>query len=944
VQVRLLGPIDVMDDGQLRLVGGLRRKAVLATLALHAGRVVSASRLAEVLWDGDPPATAVNTLQRHVSDLRTVLGSKSAIVARPPGYLLGIGTDGTDVQVAERLLRQGTQAQDPAHGVRWLRAALALWRGQGLEDLAEVAGLEDEARRLEMLRLEVERALSDARLAAGEHVELVADLERMAAGQPLDERVHGQLILALYRSGRQADALARYDRLRRTLAEQLGIDPSQSLRDLEVAVLRQDRALDVPAPMATAASAPAGPRRKAVVPAQLPSPARVFVGRGAELDILDAISREAVEAHARPDAVVAVSVISGTAGVGKTALAVYWAHRASEWFPDGQLYVNLRGFDPASAPLDPGEVLRGFLASLGVPPRRVPSGLDAQLGLYRSVLSGKRVLVVLDNARDADHVRSLLPGSPGCMAIVTSRTRLTPLVATQAARPLTLRTLTRGESAGLLGRRLGSGRVAAQRAAVNDIISRCDGLPLALAIVAARAETDTAMPLSALAAQLQDSASALDTLTAGDKSTDLRAVLSWSTGALPPEAARLYRLLGLHPGPDLAAGAAASLAGCDQPTIRPRLAQLVHASLLSEQVPGRFAFHDLLRAHAADEARGQCAEQDRRTAMHRMLDYYLHSAQGAARLLYGPWDYLPLADAAPGATAEQFASEAQAQAWLQAEYQVLLGGIEQAAREGFGQHAWQLARTMMSYLQRSGHWQGWATAQQAAVEAARRAGDMTGQAHAHHGLGSALTHLGNYQQSTAELAHALSLFRALGDRARQAQVHLAMGFTADCQHADQEALDHCERALALFRAAGHHAGEAITLNNIGWSEARLGRYQRALAHCEQALRLHEQADDQHGQAGAWDSLGYIHDRRADRAQAIACYAKGADLYRQNHDGYNQAETLTRLGDAYQAAGELAAAQRTWRQALQLQETLDHPDPGRILQRLDRASEYAGTEN
>lgn len=394
-----------------------------------------------------------------------------------------------------------------------------------------------------------------------------------------------------------------------------------------------------------------------------------------------------------------ISAVSGTAGIGKTALAVYWAHQVAGRFPDGQLYVNLRGFDPARAPLDPGEVLRSFLDALGVPTQRIPGGLDAQLGLYRSVLSGKRVLVLLDNARDADRVRLLLPGSPGCMTVVTSRIQLTPLVATEGARPLTLGLLTPEESSDLLGRRLDADRVAAEQAGVEEIIARCAGLPLALAIVAARAETDTVVPLSVLAGQLRDSAGALDTLTAGDESTDLRAVFSWSIRALSPEAAELYRLLGLHPGPDLAAAAAASLIGRPVERIRPWLGELVRAHVLTEHVLGRFTFHDLLRAYAAEQARTQCTDHDQHAAMHRMLDHYLHSAQEAARLLYGPWDHLPLTGTQPGVIPERFTDEARATAWLHAEYQVVLGSIEHAASTGFDRHAWQLARTMASYFE-----------------------------------------------------------------------------------------------------------------------------------------------------------------------------------------------------------------------------------------------------
>jgi DNA-binding SARP family transcriptional activator len=971
LRVRLLGPVDITAGGESRPVSGIRRKAVLATLALHGGEVVSIDRLADVVWGEAAPSTAVNTLQSHVSYLRGVLGSKAAILARPPGYVLDLGADSTDVQLAERLLRQGTRADDPAQGVRQLQAALGLWRGRPLADLADLAGLEDQARRLELLRLQVKRALSEARLAAGEHIQLVPSLEQMALEHPLDEHIHAQLMLALYRSGRQADALAVYHRLRNTLDEQLGIDPSQQLRNLETAILQQDPALEAPpAPFAVAdgfpaadsfaaadasaagafaadafaadasaadafTAAPARSASMAPVPAQLPSAVPVFAGRGAELVSLDTILRGTAVAEADGPVAVAVSVISGTAGVGKSALAVYWAHRVARQFPDGQLYVNLRGFDPARAPLDPGEVLRGFLDALGVPAQRVPAGFDAQLGLYRSVLAGRRVLVLLDNARDADHVRPLLPGSPGCMAIVTSRVQLTSLVATQGARPLTLGLLTTGESHDLLARRLGTDRVTAEPAAVEEIIASCAGLPLALAIVAARAETNAAIPLAVLARQLRSSVGALDTLTAGDDSTDLRAVFSWSTGVLTEEAGRLYWLLGLHRGPDLAAAAAVSLAGTPPEQTQPLIGELVGAHLLAEHVPGRFAFHDLLRAHAAEQARTRCNGGERHAATHRLLDYYLHTAQEAARLLYGPWDRLPLVSAQSGVVKEQFADEALASAWLHAEYQVLLGSIEHAASAGFERHAWQLARTMASYFARSGHWRDWAKAQQVAVMAARRSGDTIGQAFAHHGLGSALTHLGDHEEAQTELRLALNLFCVVGDATHRAQLHLDLGYLSDCKGADDEALRHSQEALTLFRSAGHHAGEAIALNNIGWSEARQGDYGEALQHCQQALHLHEQADDRQGQAGAWDSLGYIHHCRADHAAAIACYMKGADFYRQIRDAYNEAGTLTRLGDVYHAAGDHQSAKRVWRQALRLHEALDHPDTARIYRRLDR---------
>jgi DNA-binding SARP family transcriptional activator len=380
MQVRLLGPVDVVVHGEPRPVHGLRRKTVLAVLALYGGEIVSTDYLADAVWGDAAPPTAVNSLHTHVSYLRGVLGSKTAILARPPGYVLQLPGDGTDVQLAERLLEQGTQSADPAGAVRHLRDALALWRGRPLAGVAGVAWVSVQAERLDLLGMRVRQALSQARLAAGEHAQLVPELEQLVAGCPLDERVHGQLMLALYRSGRQADALAVYRRMRHTLREELGIDPSPVLRELEAAILRQDPALEAPA--RGVAAAPAVP-----VPAQLPPAVAAFTGRGAELASLDAVAPWAAQPAAVAPQAVVLSAVSGTAGVGKTALAVHWAHRVAAQFPDGQLYVNLRGFDPGGAALDPGRALHGFLDAFGVPATRIPEGLAARSALFRSVLA-----------------------------------------------------------------------------------------------------------------------------------------------------------------------------------------------------------------------------------------------------------------------------------------------------------------------------------------------------------------------------------------------------------------------------------------------------------------------------------------------------------------------------------------------------------------------------
>jgi DNA-binding SARP family transcriptional activator len=699
VRVRVLGPVDVMGDGGSRPVHGLRRKAVLAALALHGGQTVSTSRLADAVWGQTAPPTALNTLQSHVSYLRKVLGSKAAILARPPGYVLALGDDGTDVQLAERLLHHGVRAADPAQGARDLREALALWRGRPLADVAELAWLAEQAVQLDLLRQRVQRALCEARLAAGEHAQLMPDLEQMVADHPLDEQIRGHLMLALYRSGRQADALAAYQRLRHTLADELGIDPSQALRDLHAAILRQDSSLDAPAPQVTLR--PAGPA--APVPGQLPPTVAGFAGRDAELARLDAVLPQA--ARSGPPGSAVIATIVGTAGVGKTALAVHWAHRVRGRFPDGQLYANLRGFDRCGPPADPARVLRGFLDAFGVPPEQIPAGLDAQAALYRSLLADQRVLVVLDNARDAGQVRPLLPGSPGCLALVTSRSHLTGLVAAEGAIPLGLDLLTVSEAQDLLARRLGADRVASEPEAAGEIIERSARLPLALTIAAARAATRPGFPLAATAAELRGATTVLDPFDGGELATNARAVFSWSYCALSTDGARLFRLLGLHPGPDVTVAAAASLAGIPAERARALLAELARAHLVTEHRPGRYALHDLLRAYARERAHTQLSDGIRDAAVGRVLDHYLHTAHAAVTVLdpcFAPADPAP---PQPGVVVDQPATAEDALGWFLAERATLLAAVPMAAEAGYAAHAWPLAGALAAFLLRVGEQQ-----------------------------------------------------------------------------------------------------------------------------------------------------------------------------------------------------------------------------------------------
>ena len=857
------------EDGP-KPVQGLRRKAVLAALALHAGEVVSTDTLVDAVWGERAPATASNTLQSHVSYLRTVLGDRAAIMARAPGYMLALGGEATDKLVAERLLREGTQATDPAQAVRQLRQALAMWRGRSLANVAASVWLEQQAERLDLLRMRVERALTEARLAAGEHQQLLPDLERLAQENPLDEQIHAQFMVALYRCGRQADALARYHRLRETLDEELGIEPSQPLRDLETAILRQDPTLVV-APVITAAAV-------TPIPAQLPTALAAFAGREAELASLDAILPETNRGEDTGGAAV-IAAVSGTAGVGKTALAVWWAHQVAGRFPDGQLYVNLRGFGPQGDVVDPESAVRRFLEALGLPQERIPDTVQAQTGMYRSLLAGKRVLVMLDNARDATQVRPLLPGSPGCLALVTSRDQLTGLVAVEGARLLPLGLMTSQEACDLLTRRLGEARMAEDPESAGEIVRSCARLPLALAIVAARAVIRPSFPLAVIAAELRQATRALDPFEGGDLTSDVRAVFSWSYRALPEAAARLFRLLGLHPGPDISVAAAASLAAIPLRQARALMGELDRVHLLSEHRPGQYAFHDLLRAYAAELTDAHDSQDARDEAVGRLVEHYLHTAYRAATLIEPHYDPLTPSPPRPGVATAKLADAEGAQAWFNAEHNALLAAITTAA-DSLPTQAWQLAWSLSIFLLWRGMWHQQTLACQAGLEAARRTGDIAGQAHSLNRLACGYARSGRIAEADPLFRQSLRLFEGLGDHLSQAMVHGSLGWLAGAQDRPAESLGHCLRALDEYRAANHRAGQALVLNDVGYAYALLGNYRQALTYCKQALAATQELGARSWEVAVWDSLGYIHHRLGDYERAISCYERSIALGRE----------------------------------------------------------------
>jgi tetratricopeptide (TPR) repeat protein/transcriptional regulator with XRE-family HTH domain len=658
---------------------------------------------------------------------------------------------------------------------------------------------------------------------------------------------------------------------------------------------------------------------------QLPAAAPHFVGRAAELKALWSL----VDKVPDKAPAVAIAVISGTAGVGKTTLAVHWAHQAAERFPDGQLYVNLGGFGPGASPMSPAEALRTCLDAFAVPAAQIPASLDSLAGLYRSVLYGRRVLVVLDNARDSAQVRPLLPGGAGCAAVITSRSHLTGLVAADGAQPIMLDVLTDAESRELLERRLGPERLAGEEAAAARLTTLCARLPLALSITAARAAALPEARLAVLASELDAAAASpgeLDLLDTGDAVTSIRAAFSWSYQSIGTDASRMFRLLGLHAGPDIGVPAAASLAGVRREQASDLLRSLARASLLTEQVPGRFAFHDLLRAYAAELVRtGDASGQ--RTAEHRMLDHYLHTAHAAAALSQLNREAVALRPPRPGSSPEQPADDESALAWLRAEYLNLRAAIAQAAAHGFDAHAWQLTCTLAPFVLRSGHWhqQEWSTILDTALAAARRQGDLAGQALVHWELGMVRTRLGRYDDALGHLSRALDMYRQLGDGAGQAHVHIGLATMFDRRRAVPEAVRHAQRALDLYQAAGQRSGQAVALNATGFYASKAGDHQGALSRCQQALDLYRDIGSRPGEAATLDSLGYIHHQLGDHTQAIALYRSSLDLVRRLADRDAEAAVLTHLGDTHQAAGNPRGAREAWLQALAILD--DTRDPG-----------------
>lgn len=923
----MLGPVELQAKaGHVVLTG--RQGALLTILLLNANRVVSVQRLAELLWGEPLPSAPSSRVRMLVSDLRKtcLIAGGDLIRTQRPGYVVRLAPEQLDLT---RFLDGVAQAREAAAGgdldsaVTRYDEALSLWRGAPLEGI-NGSFVQPEAARLEELRLQAKEERAAAMLATGRYADAVAELTAIITDHPLREPAHGQLMTALHRSGRRVEALAVYRRLRDRISAELGLEPEIELQRLHQRILAADTALEpartTPDPASTP-PAPAGvipepardqpqpaPRRPVApmpVPRQLPAPPPHFVGRERERAELDRL------ADGRSTNRVAIAAISGTGGMGKTSLALHWAHDNIDLFPDGQLYVNLHGFDPTCGPLPAQVALRHFLNSLGVPAAAMPVGEVAQSGLYRSLVAGRRLLVVLDNARDVAQVEPLLPGSPSCTVVITSRNRLPGLNATRGAALIGLDALTCAETHRLLHRQLGGSRVAEDPDSVAVLVKHTGGLPLAIGVLTARAAMHPGFPLSVLAKELGNPSTRLDALQAGDLNTDLRATFTASYKALDDAAARLFTLLGLAPWPDISLRSATALAGLPTSRTRVLLDHLEAANLIHQQRPGRYRMHDLIRLYAAERAQADRPDHERAEALTRLIDSYVHTASAADRVLYPG---RPLAARIFPDRVDEFEDAASAWAWFEDEQPSLIAVQRLAAKLGMDAAVWRLAWAMDTYHKLCQHEQRIESWQQA-LSATERLGHRNIQAFAHWYLGYAYAQASRVDDGLAHLLLALNLFEQDGDLAGQAHTSHTLGFAWMERGEPARALPHVENALRLQRELQDPRWEANALSAAGWCHAKLGHYTTAQSYCEQALRLLQRYEDRNGESATLDSLGYIAHRMGRHELALGYYGRCLELRERLGNAYQAADTLARIGDVHHGMGRLAAARRAWQQAL-----------------------------
>jgi len=931
VRVEVLGSVRAfVTDTEVKL-GPSQQRSVFAVLALRANRVVSVSELVDAVWGDRPPATARGIVHTYVSGLRHVLepGRSPRMGARwltsdGSGYSLELPADALDAEVFSadiRTARDLVSAGDRAGALQRIDAALQLWRGAPLLG-ATGPFVEAERAHLSELRWAVIEQRAELLLESDEHTNLVPELTEAVDREPMRERLSVLLMLALYRMGRQGDALAVFDRTRGVLADELGIDPGPDLSNMRDRILRADPALNAASRRSVRPAVVRVPnnRTRIVAPAQLPHEVPGFVGRLGELTRLTAMSLPALQlsadssaavsesAAARPAVgpAVVISAIAGTAGVGKTALAVQFAWQVADRFPHGQLFVNLRGFDPGRPPVSTGEALTQLLSGLGVSGPASVTDVDELAALYRTELAGRRLLVVLDNAASSGQVRDLLPGEPGCLVIVTSRNELGGLVARDGAQRLALGVLSEDEAITLLNGILGT-RSLAEPEAVAELARLCGHLPLALRVAAERVSSRPERPIADLVAELADGRARLDALATeeDDQSTSVRAVFSWSYTALNTEAAHLFRLLSFHPGPDFSLAAAAAMTGWPLADARRQLRSLVSAHLVEAGSTDRYRYHDLLRLYAGERAGLDETAESNAEGIRRLLTWYLHRSTSAFGALVPRTRPIAVDEPPADVPDPSFENAEQARAWCHAESIVLLGAVRLAIDSGNGELAWKLSSSLNPYLFEGAPFDDLIAAAEAGAAAAERLGDKGALAICMQRLSVTYNAAGHSADSIRCAQASVVLFRETADRTRVRGPLIMLAFQLARLGRLDEALDYALEARAACQETG--AFEGATLEALGDIYAEMGRYAEAIDHGQQALAAARTVGDEFRETSALGSLGRIYGKAGQLHDSLESYLGALAIERRKKGHLGEGLALLAAADTYRQLGDLTAA-------------------------------------
>jgi DNA-binding SARP family transcriptional activator/tetratricopeptide (TPR) repeat protein len=920
----LIGPVIATCDGRRIELGRRRERFLLALLLLDAGKPLPVDRLIELLWDGAAPRDPRSTLQVHVSRLRQLLaaadGGRSGItiVSSAAGYTIHADPDSVDVHQFTEQIAQARLIAEAAERAEVLRGALALWRGDPLSDVAPLSVRTRLCAHLAELRLTALESRVETDLELGRHELLIPELAGLTAEHPSRERLIAARMLALYRAGRQRDALAVYGQAAEFLREQFGLDSGAELRELRTAILRQDDELAAGRPFITSA----GPSW--LRPSQLPADVPSFAGRAAELATLSAAARQR---SGQP----VVVAITGMPGAGKTALAVHAAHQHAAQYPDGQLFIDLHGFTEGVEPVDPAAALDRMLRSLGVAAERIPESPEDRAALYRSQLAGRRMLIVLDNVASESQVAPLLPAAPGCLVVLTSRRSLVGL---DDVAPLALDVLSAGEAARLFGALIADpGVLAAEPGAVEEVIELCGRLPLAVRLAASRLRHRGSWSVSYLAERLNDARDRLAELHAGERSVG--AAIGLSCQGLTCQQREIFRVLGLIPCPDIAALAAAAAAGMDPDTAAAVLEQLLDAHLLEQSAPGRYHFHDLVRLFATREAKAVLPAAEQRDILDRVAGYYLSGASAAMHVLAPHQMPGPPAECPPGMTLPPLASDDQAWAWMDGEranlLAIALGSPGPLApreppdspeplappKQGLPAVARALSETLFPYFELRAQFSDALRLYEDAAHAARGRGDQDDEASALLRLGTFHQRAGHGRQARDCLRRALAIRQELGDTAAEGRVLTTLGRVCLAGGRHDEAFAHLARAIDVYRASGDRPGEERALrvfSNLLWER---GQHQEAIAAALRAVELSQAAGFPTAEANARLSLGIYHSRLGHRQQAHDYFERAAQLLAQVGDLAGRSHALAGLGAVRAALGRGEQARADLRAALTL---------------------------